>query len=94
MTVNSKSFLGRLYRLNFDFTPNYYEPYTNLCHFMRVILIWLPLKIAVVAGLIAAAVVWWEVTAIFSVIAVVGLIATAIFLGFTAIGKKAVIAIR
>jgi hypothetical protein len=38
--------------------PNSYD--TNLCQFMRCVLVWLPLKFISVALLLSVAIVWWE----------------------------------
>lgn len=67
MKISIRSFLGKLYRLNYDLAP--WNPFgmpefTDLCHFIRVVFLWLPFKIGLVAVSIAAGWVWWEVSAI------------------------------
>ncbi len=62
MIIKHNSLWGYLYLLNFELSLEPYVPrYTNLCHFMRVIVLWLPLKFVSVAALITFAVVWVEV---------------------------------
>lgn len=88
MKIKVKSFLGRLYRLNYDLAP--WHPYgmpnlTNLCHFMRVIFLWLPFKIALAATMIAAGFVWWEIPLIVGIGSLV--ILSSFFLIFCVIDK-------
>lgn len=46
MKIGKRNILGKLYRFNFEFlSDNWFEPQTDLCRFMRVIFIWLPLKL-------------------------------------------------
>jgi len=45
MIISSKNILARLYWFNFVISPDFGPSRTDLCHFMRVILFWLPLKV-------------------------------------------------
>ncbi len=45
MMISSRNILARLYRFNFTLSEQHPPIDTNLCHFMRVILLWLPLKL-------------------------------------------------
>ena len=47
INISHNNWLAQLYRLNFRFLSvgNYAMPNTNLCHFMRCVLVWLPLKV-------------------------------------------------
>jgi cellulose synthase/poly-beta-1,6-N-acetylglucosamine synthase-like glycosyltransferase len=45
MKIRDNSFLGKAYQLNFRYSERCPDYKTNLCHFMRVMFFWLPLKI-------------------------------------------------
>ena len=53
MQIGRRNILGKLYRFNFDFIPgDYFESRTDLCHFLRVVFIWLPLKFFIIGFLV------------------------------------------
>ena len=55
MKLSKRNWLVRLYLFNYNFTLRDCDyPYTDLCHLMRVILIWLPFKFVAGAVLLSA----------------------------------------
>jgi len=58
MVISKKNVLARLYSFNYEWvSDSYYTPDTNLCHFMRVVLLWLPAKCFVVIALVAVVII-------------------------------------
>ena len=73
MKLSKRNWLVRLYLFNYNFTLRDCDyPYTDLCHLMRVILIWLPFKFVAGAVLLSALVVWFDIWALPIAIILIG----------------------